>query len=63
MADPLCVYCRKRPIDPDWRPFCSERCRMADLGRWLGGEYRAPGDAGPPPDGEEPTDEDPDPTR
>lgn len=20
--------------------FCSERCRMADLGRWFGGEYR-----------------------
>ena len=24
---------------PDW-PFCSKRCRMVDLGRWLGGEYR-----------------------
>ena len=22
------------------RPFCSERCRMADLGRWLQGSYR-----------------------
>ncbi len=21
-------------------PFCSERCRAVDLGRWLGGEYR-----------------------
>jgi endogenous inhibitor of DNA gyrase (YacG/DUF329 family) len=37
---PLCVYCRQRPADPDYRPFCSERCRMADLGRWLSGDYR-----------------------
>ena len=29
----LCVYCRQKPVDPAWRPFCSERCKMADLGR------------------------------
>jgi uncharacterized protein len=23
--------------------FCSERCRMVDLGKWLEGEYRIPG--------------------
>ena len=23
-------------------PFCSERCRAIDLGKWLGGEYRIP---------------------
>ncbi len=23
-----------------WYPFCSERCRWADLGRWFNGEYR-----------------------
>jgi endogenous inhibitor of DNA gyrase (YacG/DUF329 family) len=23
-------------------PFCSERCRLVDLGKWLGGEYRIP---------------------
>ena len=44
MADaPRCVYCTERPIDPRYRPFCSERCRMADLGRWLRGDYRIPG--------------------
>ena len=21
-------------------PFCSERCKMEDLSRWLGGDYR-----------------------
>jgi endogenous inhibitor of DNA gyrase (YacG/DUF329 family) len=26
---------------PDsFRPFCSERCRSADLGKWLDGAYR-----------------------
>jgi len=40
--DALCVYCRRRPIDPAWVPFCSERCKMADLGRWLSGDYRVP---------------------
>jgi endogenous inhibitor of DNA gyrase (YacG/DUF329 family) len=24
-------------------PFCSDRCRLLDLGRWLGEEYRIPG--------------------
>lgn len=31
-------------------PFCSDRCRFVDLGKWLGGEYRIPG----PRLGEEP---------
>jgi endogenous inhibitor of DNA gyrase (YacG/DUF329 family) len=24
---------------PQW-PFCSDRCRLIDLGRWLNEEYR-----------------------
>jgi endogenous inhibitor of DNA gyrase (YacG/DUF329 family) len=36
-------------MDPAYRPFCSERCRMADLGRWLSEDYRVPG--GAPDDG------------
>lgn len=23
-----------------YRPFCSQRCKMIDLGRWLNEEYR-----------------------
>lgn len=23
-----------------WRPFCSERCKMVDLGAWASGAYR-----------------------
>ncbi|MDE2509394.1 MAG: DNA gyrase inhibitor YacG [Planctomycetota bacterium] len=26
-------------------PFCSDRCRLVDLGRWIDGENRIPGPA------------------
>lgn len=26
-----------------WRPFCSERCRLIDLGSWIDEEYRVAG--------------------
>ena len=25
-----------------WRPFCSERCKMIDLGAWATESYRVP---------------------
>ena len=31
-------------------PFCSERCRMVDLGRWFGGQYRIAGEKSPEQD-------------
>jgi endogenous inhibitor of DNA gyrase (YacG/DUF329 family) len=37
-----CVLCHTRPVDTRWRPFCSERCRNADLAHWVDGTYRAP---------------------
>jgi endogenous inhibitor of DNA gyrase (YacG/DUF329 family) len=31
-----------QPVEwPDY-PFCSPRCRLIDLGRWLGESYRIP---------------------
>ena len=36
----LCVLCHTQPVDPRWRPFCSERCRNVDLARWVDGTYR-----------------------
>jgi uncharacterized protein len=30
-----------------FRPFCSERCKMIDLGAWANEDYRVPG---PPKD-------------
>jgi endogenous inhibitor of DNA gyrase (YacG/DUF329 family) len=46
----LCVMCRTRPVDPRWRPFCSERCRNDDLARWADGRYTVPGEATTAPD-------------
>jgi endogenous inhibitor of DNA gyrase (YacG/DUF329 family) len=42
-------------------PFCSERCRLIDLGRWLGEGYAMPGKpaGGPEPElGDPPTADD-----
>ncbi|HTP66442.1 MAG TPA: DNA gyrase inhibitor YacG [Geobacteraceae bacterium] len=39
-----CPICRK-PVSwkgNPFRPFCSERCKMIDLGAWAGEEYRIP---------------------
>ncbi|HEX3062054.1 MAG TPA: DNA gyrase inhibitor YacG [Usitatibacter sp.] len=47
-----CPACGKpAPFDASnpWRPFCSERCRLTDLGGWASEEHRIPG-APPSPD-------------
>lgn len=44
-----CPTCR-REIDwanSPYRPFCSERCRLIDLGAWLSEKHAIPGDATP----------------
>lgn len=40
MSSRPCVYCREREAEDRYRPFCSARCQLADLGRWLRGDYR-----------------------
>jgi uncharacterized protein len=51
MAEPLpCPICRKPVAIPAQVgvpaagafPFCSERCKLVDLGRWLSGAYQIP---------------------
>jgi len=32
--------------DNPWRPFCSERCKLADLGAWSAESYRIPEEPG-----------------
>ncbi len=32
-----------------WRPFCSERCRLIDLGAWLGERHVITGEPLPAP--------------
>jgi endogenous inhibitor of DNA gyrase (YacG/DUF329 family) len=29
--------------DNPFRPFCSERCKLVDLSKWVNEEYRVPG--------------------
>jgi endogenous inhibitor of DNA gyrase (YacG/DUF329 family) len=36
---PKCVRCGK-PVEPRFRPFCSQRCSDMDLGAWVMGRYR-----------------------
>jgi endogenous inhibitor of DNA gyrase (YacG/DUF329 family) len=40
MSPPLCVFCRRHAVEPAWRPFCSQRCKLQDLARWADGTYR-----------------------
>jgi endogenous inhibitor of DNA gyrase (YacG/DUF329 family) len=35
-------------VQAEWRPFCSERCKLADLARWLSGDYHVPGEPAAP---------------
>jgi len=43
---PRCPTCRApvRWKDNPHRPFCSERCRLIDLGNWAAERYRVPGE-------------------
>jgi len=44
MAESKCPVCG-RPVDPSnvkALPFCSQRCKQIDLGRWLGEAYSLP---------------------
>ena len=54
MACPNC----KKPADMSpanrFRPFCSERCQLIDLGAWVSGDYES--DDNEPADHENPDD-------
>jgi endogenous inhibitor of DNA gyrase (YacG/DUF329 family) len=56
----LCPIC-KREVDESAKgqkggffPFCSERCKLIDLGRWLSGKYQIPVRPQDNPDGAPP---------
>lgn len=45
---PTRVKCPTCRVEVQWegnphRPFCSERCRLIDLGAWASERYRIPG--------------------
>ncbi|MFZ8932614.1 MAG: DNA gyrase inhibitor YacG [Bacteriovoracaceae bacterium] len=39
-----CPHCKKEfnYYESKFRPFCSERCKMVDLGHWFSEEYTIP---------------------
>lgn len=41
MRCPVCKRKTTREGNP-YRPFCSERCKLIDLDRWLSERYRIP---------------------
>ncbi|MGH8321862.1 MAG: DNA gyrase inhibitor YacG [Gammaproteobacteria bacterium] len=34
-------------VESEWKPFCSERCKLIDLGDWLLEKHAIPGDTHP----------------
>ena len=40
----VCPTCKKKfdYYTSDFRPFCSEKCRLIDLGQWLNESYTVP---------------------
>jgi endogenous inhibitor of DNA gyrase (YacG/DUF329 family) len=42
----ICPICKKETTwnDNPFRPFCSERCRLIDLGKWASEDYRIAGE-------------------
>ena len=59
---PTCKRLIKWSPENKWRPFCSERCKLIDLGAWAAEKRAIPGDAKAaedpasfPPDAENPT--------
>ncbi len=50
-----CPICRKEvDISNLFVPFCSERCKLIDLGNWASGKYVIPGAPASPDDQDEP---------
>ncbi len=46
VAAAKCVRC-SQPVQPRFRPFCSQRCADIDLGTWFTGGYRVPSNEAP----------------
>jgi len=42
----ICPICKKTTTweENPWKPFCSEKCKLIDLGKWVSEEYRIEGE-------------------
>jgi endogenous inhibitor of DNA gyrase (YacG/DUF329 family) len=47
VACPQCGQEVAWSAESPFRPFCSERCKMIDLGQWASENYRVPADEPP----------------
>ncbi|MEN8205450.1 MAG: DNA gyrase inhibitor YacG [Pseudomonadota bacterium] len=45
---PICGAAVQWSNEQRWRPFCSERCKLIDLGSWFDESNHIPGEDGPP---------------
>jgi uncharacterized protein len=44
MDCPICQAPTLPRTENRFSPFCSQRCQLVDLSRWLDGDYRIPGE-------------------
>lgn len=52
-----CPTCQKQntwTLDNAFRPFCSERCKLIDLGDWASEQHRIPAEPFHPPESSDP---------
>ena len=56
VACPRCGALTAYAPQNKWRPFCSERCKLIDLGDWAAERYRVPQAAEPSSEDEPPQD-------
>jgi len=43
-----CPQCQKAvtwDVHADWKPFCSKRCKLIDLGDWAEGNHKIAGES------------------
>jgi endogenous inhibitor of DNA gyrase (YacG/DUF329 family) len=52
VACPRCGGTTSFTPENKWRPFCSERCKIIDLGAWATESYRVPAEEQEAPDEE-----------
>jgi len=50
----ICPSCKGEAVwrDNPFRPFCSERCKLIDLGKWAAEDYRISGEKKDLPEGD-----------
>ncbi len=55
VACPTCAKAVPWTAENRWKPFCSERCKLVDLGQWATEKYRVPVEDPEPEEGQAPS--------